>query len=94
MDEMRDTPVITIMEKPNLPARAYGRGLLKFSVVAAIVGALADVGLAFVRDVLARRREAADPDVRDFSSVLPDVREDFRRFGRRIRHPFHHRLRT
>ena len=59
MDEVRDTPVITIIENPSLPARADGRGLLKFGLIAFILGGLAGVALGFARDVRTHRRRSA-----------------------------------
>jgi len=47
IDEVRNTPVITVIEKPSLPARADGRGLVKFGLLAIVLGVLAAIGIGF-----------------------------------------------
>jgi uncharacterized protein involved in exopolysaccharide biosynthesis len=59
MDEVRDTPVITVIEQPNVPARPDGRGLLKWLVAGLIVGLGLGVGLAFVRELM--NRDGVEP---------------------------------
>ena len=55
IDEVRDTPLITMFERPELPVWPDRRGLLKKSVVALIVGAMFGIlmvfGVEFMRGV-------------------------------------------
>jgi len=88
IDEARDTPVITVVERPSLPARADGRGLAKFGLLAIILGGLAAVGIGFAREALARRRAAADPEFEALSAIANETREDFGRILRRVRRAF------
>jgi uncharacterized protein involved in exopolysaccharide biosynthesis len=56
VDEVRDTPVITVVEAPYLPARPDPRGLLRALVLGATLGVLA--ALAYVVVVDSRPRYA------------------------------------
>jgi uncharacterized protein involved in exopolysaccharide biosynthesis len=78
IEEVRDTPVITIVESPEIPTRPDPRGLATRGVLAGLVGLMIGILLAFVRDVsrssgarsdsslaeLARLREEAVADIR------------------------------
>jgi uncharacterized protein involved in exopolysaccharide biosynthesis len=88
IDEARDTPVITVVERPSLPARPDGRGRTKYGLLAIIVGALAGIGIGVARDALDRRRAASDPEFEAFSTAAEQTRDDFARilrFGRKRR---------
>jgi len=63
MDEARDTPVITVIEKPNLPARPDSRGLAKFGLAALIVGGLLGIAVGFTLDLFQRSRPATQPEL-------------------------------
>jgi uncharacterized protein involved in exopolysaccharide biosynthesis len=54
MDEVRDTPVITVIAQPNVPARPNPRGLFKWLIVGLVVGLGLGVGLAFLRELMDR----------------------------------------
>lgn len=47
-DAQRDTPVITVLENPELPPRADGRGVIALVLLAAIGGCMSGVLIAFV----------------------------------------------
>jgi uncharacterized protein involved in exopolysaccharide biosynthesis len=49
MEEVRDTPVITVLERPVVPIRPNSRHVLQRLLFALIVGAMVGVFLAFVR---------------------------------------------
>jgi uncharacterized protein involved in exopolysaccharide biosynthesis len=82
IDEARDTPVITVVERPSLPARPDGRGRIKFGLLALIVGMLAAIGIGYARDAVERRRDAADPEFEAFSAVAEQTRDDLGRILR------------
>lgn len=69
VEEIRDTPVLSIVEPPRPPARPDPRGLLSLLLVAVAVGLALGVGLALLRAALA---EAASPGI-------PDERQEFHR---------------
>jgi uncharacterized protein involved in exopolysaccharide biosynthesis len=88
IDEVRDTPVITVVERPSLPAEADGRGRTTSGLLAIIFGGLAAIVIGFVRDALERRRAAADPDFEALSTIAKETRDDLGRILRRVRWPF------
>jgi uncharacterized protein involved in exopolysaccharide biosynthesis len=53
IDQVRDTPVITIVEPPIVPAVANSRGIIRNAVLGLIVGLMGFVAWAFVRNVRA-----------------------------------------
>lgn len=50
IDEVRDTPVITIVEQPYLPVRPDRRGLLRLAILGALVGAIVAAGYVLLRE--------------------------------------------
>jgi uncharacterized protein involved in exopolysaccharide biosynthesis len=56
MEEARDTPVLMIVERPNLPPKADPRGLARFGALALILGGLIGIGIGFAQDLRDRRR--------------------------------------
>ncbi|MGZ8375707.1 MAG: Wzz/FepE/Etk N-terminal domain-containing protein [Gemmatirosa sp.] len=57
--EMRDTPVLTVVDTPVLPASRDPRGTVRLGVVGAMVGAFAGFVLLLAREALTRRRAAS-----------------------------------
>jgi uncharacterized protein involved in exopolysaccharide biosynthesis len=58
LDEVRDTPVITVLESPEVPVDPDPRGLIARGILGLVVGTIIGVVLAFGRAGL--RRAAAD----------------------------------
>ena len=85
MDEARDTPAITVVERPSLPAKEDGRGRTISGLLAIAFGGLAAIGIGFVRDALERRRAAADPELGALSAAVDETRKDLGRILRRVR---------
>ena len=84
MREVRDTPVITIVDQVTVPFKAEPRGrgirtLLGF-VVGAIVGGL----LVFLKDLMGQKRVDGDPAVAEFLNTVGDVKGDILRRVRRL----------
>src|SRR5215207_98485 len=73
MDEVRDTPVITVIEQPNVPARPDPRGLLKWLVVGLLVGLGLSLGLAFVRELVGRADVEPGSEVEQFRLLWRDT---------------------
>lgn len=59
IDEVRDTPVLTIIERPELPLRPDSRGIARRAIVALFAGAMVGVLLAFVLAARGRPASAA-----------------------------------
>jgi uncharacterized protein involved in exopolysaccharide biosynthesis len=89
MDEVRDTPVITIIERPSLPSRPDSRGLLQFGIVALLLGGFAGVGIAFLRDMMRRRRASFDPEYVELAAAMAEARRDVGRILGSASRPFH-----
>lgn len=83
ISEVRNLPVITILESPEVPIRHDGRGLALRGVLALFLGAMLGVGYAFVRELQTSARKSGDPDFQAFDQVwqetLNDLRGPFRR---------------
>ncbi|HYC50272.1 MAG TPA: hypothetical protein VEB19_04095 [Gemmatimonadaceae bacterium] len=56
MDEVRDTPVLTVIEQPYLPARPNGRGIVRYGLLALGLGTLVGLAAAFARESFRRER--------------------------------------
>jgi uncharacterized protein involved in exopolysaccharide biosynthesis len=54
IDEVRNTPVLTLVDPPNLPAEPDRRWLLAKALLAALLGAMIGAFIALVRDFLGR----------------------------------------
>lgn len=76
MDEVRDTPVITVIEQPNVPARPDPRGLVKWFVVGLVVGLGLGVGLAFLRELMDRADVEPGSEVERFHLLWRDTLTD------------------
>ncbi len=77
IDEVRDTPVITIIDSPESVIRPKSRGTVKIAFAALTAGLLIGVVLAFVREYLASMRARNSEDYRA-------LRDEFRGLARGI----------
>jgi uncharacterized protein involved in exopolysaccharide biosynthesis len=76
IEEVRDTPVITIIERPEVPVLPEPRGLLIQGVLGLLIGGLLGGLLAFGREFLARSRQEDPLDFEEFASLRRQARED------------------
>lgn len=72
--EVRDTPVITMIEVPVLPTLAEPRRTLLRGLLGLVVGGGIGVIGAFVSGMMARGRHDGDADVEEFRAALSDMR--------------------
>ena len=56
IEEVRDNPVITMIERPTLPLKPNGRGLLRKGPLALMAGFLLGLSIAFGREVVRQGR--------------------------------------
>ncbi|MBA3319516.1 MAG: hypothetical protein H0T50_15695 [Gemmatimonadales bacterium] len=89
IDEVRDTPVLTVVEPPQLPIRPEARGTIKRGVLALAVGLLVGVLLAFGKDLLVRSRHENGDEFEEFTvlrrAALDDLLHPWRPIGRLVR---------
>lgn len=72
--EVRDTPVITVIETPSVPTVPEPRGRLVRVLFGLIFGALFGAFIAFVSGAIARRRQEGDPEADEFINTIGEVK--------------------
>jgi uncharacterized protein involved in exopolysaccharide biosynthesis len=72
--EVRDTPVITVVEPPTVPTQALPRGRVKRVLIAMVAGAIIAGVLSFVSAITARRKREGDTEVDEFLGTLTELR--------------------
>lgn len=83
IDEVRNTPVVTVVERPERPARPDSRGLLLKVVLGLLVGGGLAVFWAFGREMLVTSREIAPDDYEEFERLKQETEDELRRGWRR-----------
>jgi uncharacterized protein involved in exopolysaccharide biosynthesis len=76
IEEVRDTPVLTIVEPPQTPIRPKSRGLLQKGFLALAVGSLLGILLAFGGDLLASSRHQHGDEFEEFTSLRRAALDD------------------
>jgi uncharacterized protein involved in exopolysaccharide biosynthesis len=85
MDEVRDTPVITVMEPPLEPARPDRRNLLAKTLLALLLGLLVGVMIVIFRENWSQA-QSTDPVAADELALSREAaRDDLRRVMGRLR---------
>ena len=64
ISEVRDTPVITVLQEPYLPPGPDDRSLLLMLVIGIVAGGITGLGFAFVLDAI-RRPDSGDAERED-----------------------------
>jgi len=73
---VRNTPVITVIDRPDPPEMQNARGRLTTLMLGVILGVLAGFGLAFARDFSERVREEDGDNYREFKEALGAAKRD------------------
>jgi uncharacterized protein involved in exopolysaccharide biosynthesis len=82
--EVRDTPVITIIEPAAVAMSPAPRGLALRAVIGAMLGALVGFVLALLKEMFNRRRAAGDPHLEELMQLVSGFRSRISRwFSRR-----------
>ena len=84
MREVRDTPVITIIDQPNVPSMPEPRGRGIRTVFGFLAGAVLGALVVFLRDVMAKRRAEGDQATDEFLSAVGEVKGEMLRRVRRL----------
>jgi uncharacterized protein involved in exopolysaccharide biosynthesis len=69
IEEVRDTPVITVIDKPERPVQRDSRGLIKKEVVALLLGGALGLGIAFLREGAARNGRSGSEELAEFREL-------------------------
>lgn len=88
MDEVRDTPVLTIVEQPDVPARPDSRGLLKWGVIGFILGFGLGTALAFLREMMSKAKAEPGDEIQQFNTLWRETVRDFTRPWRPVARAF------
>lgn len=76
LDEVRDTPIITVLESPEVPIDPDPRGLIARGILGLVVGAIIGIVLAFGRAGLRRAAEDHPSDVSEYELLKSQLVHD------------------
>jgi uncharacterized protein involved in exopolysaccharide biosynthesis len=76
MDQVRDTPTITLVESPEAPVRPDPRGTVELMLIGAVLGAFLGIALAFLRETLARPNVRGSTDYEEFVQLRREAVQD------------------
>jgi len=79
IDEVRDTPVITVVETPEAPVRPDSRGLVLRGLGGMIAGMLLGIALATVRAVTQARSVERSEEFEAYTALKSEALADFKR---------------
>jgi uncharacterized protein involved in exopolysaccharide biosynthesis len=86
IDEVRDLPVITVIEPPELPILPDSRGGKRKVLLGVLVGLVIGIIIAFARDRLAANRDVRSDEFQEFAELKRDAIDEiihpWRRFSR------------
>ncbi|MGH7539627.1 MAG: GNVR domain-containing protein, partial [Gemmatimonadota bacterium] len=85
IEEVRDTPVITVVEQPILPAEPDERGLLLRAILAALFGLLVAALVTIFREVSDRADRRQEEEFREFQRLRRKVDGELRTLWERAR---------
>lgn len=74
--EVRDTPVITVIEEPAVSTKPNPRGRVRRAVMGLIIGSAIAVFILLVIESVRRKQKAGDPDAAELLNVLSEMRPD------------------
>jgi uncharacterized protein involved in exopolysaccharide biosynthesis len=85
IEEVRDTPVITVIDQPDLPVQRDSRGVIKKSILALLLGGALGLGIAFLREGAARNGRSGSEELAEFRELRQQAFADlkFRQRARR-----------
>lgn len=79
VEEVRNTPVITVVDPPDLPVEHDSRHLPLKAVLGLLLGLMAGVAWAFGREVVANARDQDPGDYEEFDRLRRESKEDLER---------------
>jgi uncharacterized protein involved in exopolysaccharide biosynthesis len=87
IEEVRNTPVVTVIDEPEVPALPEPRGRGLKLLLGAMLGTLAGLGIAFVVEYGDRAESENDEEYGEFRTLLRDTWTDFFDLRRSRRSP-------
>jgi uncharacterized protein involved in exopolysaccharide biosynthesis len=87
LQEVRDIPVLTVIERPEVPVRPKGRGTVKKTVIALVVGLAFGVFIAFLREFLSPSGGASE-ELAEFAALKRATVADIKRPWRPVARAF------
>jgi uncharacterized protein involved in exopolysaccharide biosynthesis len=86
IEEVRDLPVITVLEPPDYPIQPDPRRTRRKTMLGLLVGFVLGIGLAFARDRVAANRRVRSDEFAEFAALkreaLGDLTHPWRPFTR------------
>lgn len=77
--EVRDTPVLSLIEAPSVPTVPAPRGRVKSVLIGLLLGAIFGALLSWLSAVISRRRAEGNPEADEFFSVLDELKAKINR---------------
>jgi uncharacterized protein involved in exopolysaccharide biosynthesis len=77
IDEVRTTPVTTIIDEPKAPSLPEPRGRLRKLILGGILGTMVGFGIALVVEYGKRAESEKNEDYREFRKLLKEAWKDF-----------------
>lgn len=74
--EIRDAPVITVLEPPYVPTLPEPRGRINSAILGLLLGAFAGVVISFAREIFTRRTREGDADALELAGVLQGIKNN------------------
>jgi tyrosine-protein kinase Etk/Wzc len=84
IDEVRDTPVITVIQPAVVPEHADPRRLLQRMILMLFLGAGTGIIVAFVGEAFAHVQVSQDPEMREMTGLMRDSAGQLQRLKHRI----------
>jgi uncharacterized protein involved in exopolysaccharide biosynthesis len=83
VSEVRNTPVITVVEPPEIPLKPESRGLLLKGALGLALGGMVGLFWAFGSEMMRREEDRDSETYREFRNLWADTWRDVRKLGRR-----------
>lgn len=84
LDEVRDTPVITVLEVPEGSAQPEARGTVLRAVLGMALGFVIALMVAAIREMARHARDSQSPEFQEFMELRQDLFGRLRRRGRQV----------
>ena len=69
MEEVRNTPVITVVEAPDVPVRPASRGIVKFGLLGIFLGLVLGLCVAFAQEIVSDSRTRESSEFEEFKDL-------------------------